>query len=217
MNRKIKNVVFDMGGVLVDIDRTLCIRAFQKLGFENIANYIGDFKQTDIFLALEEGKASETEFYHFIKSNFLPLCSEKEIKNAWLSFLLEISDYKLNQLLQLKQNFRTYLLSNTNPIHFDWVKHSFFEKNGKQLADFFDDYFLSYKLKFSKPNKEIFDFMIRKTAINPEETLFIDDGEKNIETASKLGFICYKPSTNTSLKEFFEKDLEKFVDKIKTF
>lgn len=216
MNKKIKNVVFDMGGILIDIDRMSCVQSFQKLGFKEIENYIGDFKQTAVFLDLEEGKVTENEFYLFIKNNFLPSRSENEIKNAWLSFLSEISDYKLNKLIHLKQNVRTYLLSNTNPIHFGWVKGSFFEKNGKQITDFFDEIFLSYELKISKPNKEIFDFMIKKAEINPQETLFIDDGENNIKTASELGFICYQPTTNTGLEEFFEKDLEKFVDEIKT-
>ena len=217
MKKTIKNIVFDMGGVLVDIDRMACVREFQKLGFKNIKDYIGDFKQKDIFLALEEGNATKIDFYDFIKQNFLPQCSDNEIKKAWLAFLITISDYKLRQILRLKTNYRIYLLSNTNPIHFEWVRCSFFEKEGKKLEDFFDFCFLSYELKITKPNEEIFSFMIEKTNINPQETLFIDDGQTNIETASKLGFICYKPTTNTTLEEFFEKDLEKFVDEIKTF
>lgn len=217
MKKTIKNIVFDMGGVLVDIDRMACVREFQRLGFKNIEDFIGDFKQKDIFLALEEGNATEIDFYNFIRNNFLPQCTDKEIKNAWLAFLMTISDYKLHHLLLLKKNYNIYLLSNTNPIHFEWVKRSFFEKEGKKLKDFFDFFFLSYDLKITKPSEKIFNFMIEKTNINPQETLFIDDGTANIETASKLGFLCYQPTTNTTLEEFFEKDLEKFVDEIKTF
>ena len=98
-----------MGGVLVDIDRMACVREFQKLGFKNIKDYIGDFKQKDIFLALEEGNATEIDFYDFIKQNFLPQCSDNEIKKAWLAFLITISDYKLRQILRLKTNYRIYL------------------------------------------------------------------------------------------------------------
>lgn len=187
----LKNIVFDMGGVLIDLDRKACVEAFRQLGFTDIDDYVGEFVQSDIFLKLEEGRISEKEFYDAVRALADADVSDEAIRRAWLQFLLSIPDEKLQFILHLKRRYRVFLLSNTNPIHFPYIVETQFCRNGNTLSDFFDKCFLSYQLKMSKPHAEIFRYLLESENIMAEETLFIDDGRANIETADSLGFQTY--------------------------
>jgi putative hydrolase of the HAD superfamily len=207
----LKNIVFDMGGVLIDLNRNACIEAFRQLGFSDVDKYIGEFVQSDVFLKLEEGKISENGFYAEIKKIIGGSISNEDIRTAWLCFLLSIPNKKLELLLLLKKQYNVYLLSNTNPIHFPYIVETQFCKNGHALSDYFDKCFLSYQLNMSKPRAEIFTYLLQSEDLLPEETLLIDDGMANVEMAKSLGFRTYlaKPfeSFDTLKQQLLEKTL----------
>ncbi len=180
-----------MGGVLIDLNRKACIEAFRTLGFSQIDDYIGEFVQSDIFLGLEEGRLSESEFYDAVRELIGRKVSDSDIRAAWYQFLLTIPDKKLDLILALKKKYWVYLLSNTNPIHFPHIVATQFERNGYAMSDYFDECFLSYELHLSKPDEAIFRYLVNEKDIVPNESLLIDDGKANIETAERLGFKTY--------------------------
>ncbi len=187
----LENVIFDMGGVLIDLNRKACIEAFRALGFTQIDDYIGEFVQSDIFLGLEEGRLTEAQFYAAVRERIGRKVSDDDIRAAWNEFLLTIPDKKLELILALKKKYRVYLLSNTNPIHFPHIVATQFGRNGHAMADYFDECFLSYELHLSKPSEAIFRYLMDEKGILPSHSLLIDDGKANIETAKKLGFKTY--------------------------
>lgn len=197
----LKNIVFDMGGVLIDLNRNACVEAFRQLGFADVDNYIGEFVQSDIFLKLEEGLISEDDFYVEIRKIIGHNVSNDLIRKAWLQFLLSIPKEKLELILLLKKQCRVFLLSNTNPIHFSYIVENQFCKDGRLLSDFFDKCFLSYQLKMSKPQVEIFRYLLESEELISEETLLIDDGKANIEMAKSLGFQTYLAKPFESFSE----------------
>jgi glucose-1-phosphatase len=129
---------------------------------------------------------------------------DEDIKAAWDSFLVEIPDYKLEMVLDLRKRFQVFMLSNTNAIHFADAIPKAFEKHGKSIDDYFDHCYLSYRMKASKPNPLIFDLLINDSGINPCEALFIDDSPENIRVARELGFQTYLAMPYEDFSHLFE-------------
>jgi putative hydrolase of the HAD superfamily len=203
--REIKNIVFDFGGVLINLDRQRCVDAFIRLGLKDIDSMIGNYAQTGLFLALERGEVSPSDFRDAIRqmiSSGAPV-SDAEIDAAWHEFLLDIPQYKLDLLAELRKDYRVLMLSNTNIIHFEQVKKTQFEVDGHKMSDYFDKCYLSYEIGLTKPYADIFEYMLRDAQILPQETLFIDDGEANIEMARSLGFATYLAKPEEDFRHLF--------------
>ncbi len=189
----IKNIIFDFGGVLLNLDKQACINAFVKLGMENVTDYLTDYRQNGIFRNLEVGEISPAQFRDQIRNEIGKPISDKEIDDAWMQFLLDIPEYKLDMLLKLRSKFRTFMLSNTNAIHIEYIISRTFGRNGHVLSDYFEKVYYSHEIGYAKPDEEIYNFVIKDTKIISSETLFIDDAEANIAAAKKLGFKTYQP------------------------
>ncbi len=199
----IKNIVFDLGGVLINLDKQACIQNFKKIGFADIEQYIDNYVQNGVFLAFEKGEINEIEFFSLIKKQLAKTASSNEIENAWNSMLLYIPLQKLILLRLLRKKYRVFLLSNTNSIHFEFVRTKYFETNTYNIHDYFEKCYLSYELKCVKPNKDIFQKMIDDAGIIATETLFIDDSDKNIATAQEMGFQTYLAKANEDFSHLF--------------
>lgn len=186
---KTKNIIFDLGGVLLDLDYQRSVDEFKKLGVENFEDMFSQFKADDLFEKLETGRISETEFYSTVKKRTTATISDAEIAHAWNALILEFRTESLAFLESISEEFKIYLLSNTNIIHLKYFQQLFAKQTGKPLLD---DYFIkawySSEVGLRKPGKEIFDFVIREESLVAGETLFIDDTLINIETAQKMGF-----------------------------
>lgn len=187
----IKNLVFDFGGVIVDIDKNKAIRQFKELGVTNIEDYLGLYAQKGIFLEVEEGVIDDITFCKKLSELVGKELSYAEVRKAWLSFFLTLEESRLDYIETLKANYNLYVLSNTNPFIQSWAQSPGFTSSGRSLNDYFDKIYTSYEIGYIKPHREIFDFMIKDADLNPSETLFIDDGPKNIEMAEGLGFKTY--------------------------
>lgn len=189
MYKNIKNLLFDFGGVIVNINKENAINRFKEIGVSNIEDYLGEFRQEGIFLEYEEGKLTTKEFCLALrKLSGKEDITEEEVDSAWLAFLVGIPEYKLKMLKELRKEFNVYLLSNTNPSIMRWAKSNDFSAEGDSIEAFFDKLYLSYEIGCAKPDKEIYEYLIKDSGINPAETLFFDDGKTNIEVAQQLGF-----------------------------
>ena len=188
MKKEYKNLLFDLGGVILDLKRSACVEAFKKLGLENAENVFGEYSQTGVFLALEEGLVSPEEFRAEVRTLLTQNVTDDEIDDAFGEFLVGIPLHRLKALEKLREDYRIYLLSNTNPIHINKKIKEFFGVDNKELDNYFDGKVLSYLAKASKPNPKIFEYTINHLGIKPEETLFLDDSQRNLDAASKFGF-----------------------------
>lgn len=200
---KIKNLVIDFGGVLINLDRHRCIENFRKLGLDNIDDLLNDYAQKGIFDQLEKGLISPSDFRNEIRDRMHKIVSDKQIDAAWTSFLVDIPVEKLDLLLKLRERYVVYLLSNTNAIHWQWaLKHAFPYRTFK-ATDYFEKMYLSFELKMTKPDVAIFQAVLDDAAIDPDQTLLIDDSEQNCRAAETLGIHTYTPATNEDWSSIF--------------
>lgn len=188
----IKNLIFDFGGVIVDISRSEAVKRFETIGVANAGELLDKYHQKGIFLEVEEGRTDAGEFCRKLGEIAGKEISFEESKWAWLGFITGVPRYRLDYLLELKQSYNLYILSNTNPFIMSWARSPEFTSEGRPLDDYFHKLYLSYRIGIVKPHREIFDYMIRDASLVPSETVFIDDGDANIEMGKALGFKTLK-------------------------
>jgi epoxide hydrolase-like predicted phosphatase len=192
MMKDIKNLIFDFGGVLINLDRTACREAFEKLGIESIhESVLDDYRQKELYMQLESGNISAAAFRASMRRLSDQDLTDQQIDDAWVSILGDIPDYKLDWLLELRKQYHILLLSNTNSIHWQWSEQNRFHYKGHKVDDFFDRIYLSYELHMQKPDVEIFKFVLQDSMITPESTFFIDDSPANCKAAESLGIQTY--------------------------
>lgn len=184
----IKNLLFDLGGVIMDIRRENCEEAFRQLGMADIGEYLGDYGQKGPFAALEEGKISEEEFRAEVRRHIAREVSDEEIDRAFNRFLTGIPVRRLEELRKLRGKYKLYMLSNTNSIMWRQDIAEAFRQEGLTVDDYFDGIVTSFEAKCCKPAPGIFNRVVEKFGIRPEETVFFDDSKANVEAAAKLGF-----------------------------
>jgi len=189
MSYMIKNIIFDLGGVLLDLDFQKTVVAFNDLGIENFDEMFSQFKADDLFEKLETGKISESDFYSAIKKRTKLAIADEEIDQAWNALILNFRKESLEILEKLAADHKLYLLSNTNSIHLRHFKKQFIKETGKPSLDtYFSKAWYSSEVGLRKPGTGIFEFALQEENLKAAETLFIDDTLINIQTAQKLGF-----------------------------
>ena len=204
MDKNIKNIVFDLGGVLVDLDFKSTINGLQKAGFTNVKEQLQAFDQDGIFKKFELGEISADEFRASIRKNSSVSLTDEEVDSLWNLMLLEIPREKLELILDLRSKYMVYLLSNTNSIHWDYVCKNAFNYRGFRMDDYFEETFLSYEMHLAKPDKAIFEKMLQDANLLPEETLFIDDSEANCKAAAEVGIHAHHYHIGDDLSKIFE-------------
>lgn len=183
-----RNIIFDLGGVIIDIDRDNAAKALEGLGIMEADRLLGEYEQKGVFLLLEEGRLSDAEMY----DSLIPLCNPgttcTDIKTAFEKFLIGIPVERLRMVESLrKAGYKTYVLSNTNPIFYnDWIAREF-RQDGKSINDYFDGIVVSFQELMCKPNPGIFRNLIERYNLNPKETVFLDDSSENCASASTTG------------------------------
>ena len=204
MDKKIKNIVFDLGGVLVDLDFKAAINGLQKAGFANVKEQLQAFDHEGIFQKFELGQMTADEFRTAIRENSTVTLTDEEIDALWNAMLLEIPREKLELILDLRGKYMVYLLSNTNSIHWDYVCKNAFNYRGFRVKDYFEETFLSYEMHLAKPDKAIFEKVLSDANLLAEETLFIDDSEANCQAAKEVGIHTHHYLVGDDLKEIFK-------------
>lgn len=179
-------LLFDLGGVIMNIKRENAVRAFEILGMADADGFFDPYEQHGSFGLLEAGQISPEEFRADVRRNFRPGVTDEEIDSALCEFLLGIPAERLARLKELREkSHKVYMLSNTNPIMWDrYIIPSF--PGG--VENFFDGTVTSFEAGVCKPASEIYEYAIRKFNLRPGETIFYDDGPANIAAAARLGF-----------------------------
>ena len=184
----IKNLLFDLGGVIMDIKRTRCVKAFELLGMVDADNFLGEYSQKGPFLKLEEGIITPEQFRDEIRKLIPTTVSDRDIDEAFCRFLIGIPVHRLESLRKLRDSYKIYMLSNTNPIMWNSRIAEEFRKEGYDVNHYFDGIVTSFEAKSIKPDRKIFETVIEQCGINPDETMFFDDSQKNLDAAKELGF-----------------------------
>lgn len=198
MERVIKNIVFDLGGVIMTLDPVEALRRFKALGLSDAERYLDSYTQSGIFGNLEEGKITAEDFRSKLSSLTGHELTFDECKHAWLGYRKDVPQRNLDLLKELRaKGYRLILLSNTNPFMMDWALSSEFDGKGSSLNDYFDALYLSYRHGIMKPAPDFFRQVLDNENILPEETLFVDDGPRNVEAAGKLGVITMCPDNGS--------------------
>ena len=204
MDKNIKNIVFDLGGVLVNLDFKSAINGLQKAGFANVKEQLQAFDREGIFQKFELGEMTAEEFRSAIRENSTVTLTDEEVDALWNLMLLEIPREKLELILDLRGKYMVYLLSNTNSIHWDYVCKNAFNYRGFRVSDYFEKTFLSFEMHLAKPDKAIFEKMLEDANLLAEETLFIDDSEANCKAAAEVGIHAHHYHIGDDLSKIFE-------------
>jgi putative hydrolase of the HAD superfamily len=197
----LKNLIFDIGDVIVDIDYLVTIAEFQKLAIVDFSEIVSYSKQNHIFDLFETGKISAAQFRDALKPFLKPNTSDEQITAAWNSILIHYPEQKIDLLRILKQRYKTFALSNINEIHVDSLNVAAREKFGvDSFGIFFHTAYYSNEVGFRKPDKAIYEFVLQKENLIPEETFFVDDKAENVEAAKALGIRAYQLTDRNKLE-----------------
>lgn len=190
----IKNLIFDLGGVIITLAPDEALRRFKNLGLENAEEQMDIYTQTGIFGQLEEGKISAETFREELSRQVGREVTYDECRHAWLGYVKEVPQRNLDVLQRLRsEGYRLILLSNTNPFMMSWVRSPEFDGHGHSIDYYMDACYLSYQLGVMKPSTQFFHEVLMAEKIMASESLFLDDGARNVATASQMGMRTYCP------------------------
>jgi len=203
-NRKIKNIAFDLGGVVLALSFDQAVRRFEEIGLSDARQRLDVFEQKGIFGDLEAGRITAETFCQELsvltgRPQTMETCGW-----AWEGYVDHVPSRNLEALLSLrKRGYQVCLLSNTNPFMMRWARKDF-DGAGHPIGYFFDALYLSYECKVMKPHRDIFEQMLRGQQALPEETIFVDDGPRNVEAAAALGMHTLCPHNNEDWTQALE-------------
>lgn len=201
----IKNVIFDLGDVIIDISIPGTIAKFAGRSGLSHARVKEIYSSSGIFLDYEKGKISDEEFHSGANSLFGTNMSFEEFCDIWNGMLIRIPAERLRLLDKVSAQFRIFLLSNTNDIHLKCFNQMMEEVSpGKPLGSYFEKAYYSHHLGMRKPDAEIFEFVLQENDLSPAETLFLDDNAENISGASRLGIQATIVKHPDNLFEIFQ-------------
>jgi putative hydrolase of the HAD superfamily len=196
MSNTIRNIAFDLGGVVVALSYEQAVKRFEELGLKDARQRLDAFEQRGIFGDLESGRITAEDFRRELSVLIGRELTMEECGTAWQGYVDHVPKRNLKALLSLRaRGYKVCLLSNTNPFIMQWASNDF-DGEGHPISDFFDALYLSYECQVMKPRREIFEMMLRGQESLPEETLFVDDGPRNVKTASAMGMHTLCPVNN---------------------
>lgn len=197
----IKNILFDMGGVIFNQDTDQAFRLFKQSGIDT-DEYLGKYGQHGFFLDLELGKITTEEFCEkMAEATGRESVPQEEAAACWQGFYKDTSVEKLHKLEELRKDYHLGLLSNTNAFMMQLTDSPRLSSEKKPISEYFDSLFLSYKMHLYKPDADIYLEALRRDGMKPEETLFVDDSEKNVRGAEAVGIHGLYVETNSDWRE----------------
>ena len=184
---QVRNIIFDLGGVLLNINYDATAAAFHQLGVTDFNQWFSQYHTNELFSGLETGIQEEENFVRQIQSLLPQPASATAILDAWNAMLLDFRASSIAFLPKLAKTYRLFLLSNTNEIHLRAFQSQYENLYpGKKMDDLFEAAYYSHRIGFRKPTPESYQFVLNTHRLQPQETLFIDDSLPNIEAAKKL-------------------------------
>lgn len=197
-----ETLLFDLGGVIMDIDRRDAVAAYSRLGMADADSFFDPYLQRGYFLQLEEGRITPEEFRRDIRPLFSRPVTDKEIDEGLYQFLHGVPEARLDRLRELRAaGYRVCMLSNTNEIMWHGAILPEFRKQGGDIHDYFDGIVTSFEVGCCKPDPRIYQYAIEHLGLIPAQTTFYDDGQANVDAAIALGFHGeHVTATRTMLK-----------------
>ena len=204
MAAKIKHIIFDLGGVILDIDEKMAVHELQKRGVD-VSLVSGEAFQS-IDSRFERGILTAASFRRKVKELFgLPKLSDADFDYIWNAILLDIPRERIHALEEIKEHYQIFLMSNTNEIHYDlYVRDLQLRFGYKQFDDLFDKSYFSFDVHLLKPDPLFFELILEQQGLKPEETLFIDDSPANIEVARQMGIHTYHIHRDELVRNLFQ-------------
>lgn len=200
----VRHIIFDLGGVLLNLDYQATEKAFVSLGAKDFQQHFSQLAQSDFFNQWEKGALTRADFFEGIRAQTNIEASDTEIATAWDAMLLDFPLRRLQLLQQLQLHFDLFLLSNTNEIHLEAFNQILKETVGMpSLAHFFDKVYYSHQMGMRKPDTEIFLKVLADNSLTPENTLFLDDNPQNIAAANSLGIKTLLVTNTFGMEQIF--------------
>jgi putative hydrolase of the HAD superfamily len=184
---KFEAIVFDLGGVLIDLDYNRTINAFKQLGIADFDKMYSQAAQNNLFDDFETGQISAQRFVNSLLPYLRPGTTPNKVVHAWNAMILSVPPAKIELLKDLRKKYPIYLLSNTNELHVPVVRREWAKVTSQPMEDFFDHIYFSHEIHLRKPTSEIFEFVCDQQNLVPEKTLFIDDSIQHIKGAEQIG------------------------------
>ncbi len=205
MENQIKNIIFDFGGVIINIDPLSVVSELQNMGYKNILKLHEKLLADNAYVKLELGTLSPAEFRQIIKDFLGGNLSDQQIDFAWNSIIKDIPPGRIELLEKVRKNYKSFLLSNSNEIHYeyynDYVKKNFSYEN---LSSLFDKAYYSFKMRLYKPDPVIFQKILKENDLKASETIFIDDTRVNVDAANELGIKGYHLDDGIDVRDLFD-------------
>lgn len=202
----IRNIIFDLGGVIINLDPPATIRAFEALGAAGFSDIYTQLQQNPVFDQYDKGLVSNAGFRKELKDLTGLSLSDADFDTAWNAMLLDFPKHRLDLLKVVKPRYRTFLLSNTNFIHVEAFEADLLNNHGcPDLSSFFEKAYYSCNMGMRKPDREIFDFVLKENNLEPAETLFIDDSPQHVEGARLAGIQAVQLGRGEELEDLLNK------------
>ena len=202
---QIKNIIFDLGGVIINLDIPKTIEEFNKLSRKPFESFYNQIKQNPVFDLFDKGQVSELDFFDEIRKALDINVSNEQLMFAWNAMLLDFPINRLELLTKLKTKYRLFLLSNTNETHVAAFEKQLLATHGyHNLEPFFEKVYYSCRMNMRKPDTEIFEYVLKENNLKPEETIFIDDSPQHIEGALKIGIKAHFLSKGKETEELLQ-------------
>lgn len=200
---KVKNIILDLGVVLLQVDTVKTIAAFKNLGVTEFDTYYTLKKQQRFFDEFEKGYLSPEKFRQTIRDASGINLTDQQIDHAWNAMLGKMPENRFEFLKQLSEKYKLFLLSNTNMIHWHSFIHYFDDVFGAgNFEKLFEGVYYSFETGMRKPDVEIFDLVLEENFLNPNETIFIDDNEQNILGATATGIRSHLHLPETNIEDY---------------
>ena len=201
---EVKNIIFDWGGVITDLHIDSVILAFKNLGFHQFDKAFAHDADQNFFLRFETGKIQEAEFLKILHDHLNRDVTDLQILDAWNSILGDLPAERWTILNEVKKSYRTFLLSNTNSLHVSWYAQKLSKLYGRNgFEPLFEKIYYSHQLGMRKPDRNIYEFVLKDSRLEPAETLFIDDNPENVATAAELGLKTVHLAPPVTLTDIF--------------
>ncbi len=200
-NPSLKNILFDLGGVILDLNVNGTMEAFLEMGFPKELLTYPENMYTDIFYRYETGKLSTPEFRDVIRKHAGVDFSNEDFDQAWCNMLSKVPEKRTRLLKSLADDYNLYILSNTSELHIEKFRKMFEETAGFQLSEVFVKCFYSHETGQHKPDEQAFTHVLSEAGIIARETLFLDDNIHNIKSAASLGFNVIHITENLRMED----------------
>lgn len=199
----IRNLIFDLGNVLIDLDPKRTREEFRRLGLKDEADFFGGRASMELMLRFERGQASPEEFRNAVISSMTGNVTPDQVDAAWNAMLLEFPEHRVELLKKLRRSYRIFLLSNSNHIHYIAYTKDFMKRYGFPMNELFDKMWFSQNIGISKPDPGVYRYVLSEGWLHPEEPLFIDDTLANVEAARKAGIQGWHLRPGVDVSELF--------------